>query len=69
MCLYSRKKEIFKTDSYKRPIEQLFEWLRDDDQNICANIPSRSSECDSFEWKNVREVKERFLSNVAVSDP
>ncbi|KAL3952379.1 hypothetical protein ACCO45_012322 [Purpureocillium lilacinum] len=52
-----------------RPVVQLFRRMEDLDRHVAVQIPSRSSEKDSFQTRCLRDVEKRFLDGQPTDDP
>ncbi|KAH7120101.1 hypothetical protein B0J13DRAFT_457480 [Dactylonectria estremocensis] len=63
--------QAFEWSEERSPIDQLFKsgWLTDLERTVSVQIPSASSEAESYEVHNLREVYDKFKSGVPDDDP
>jgi hypothetical protein len=67
--IFTKDQQPFRWGEGGRPIEQFFRRMCILDQSLSVQIPSRSSTEQSFEVRELREVRDQFLAQKHTSDP
>lgn len=69
--IFTHGQQHFRWKSPDRPIAQLFHYMEDVglERSVPVQIPSRNSQDNSFEFKTLAQVRDRFLTQRSTNDP